>query len=38
LLHRNHWSIIEGDWALFQAYDRGCDCLAALEGVVDNGE
>jgi hypothetical protein len=38
LLHRNHWSIIEGDWALFQAYDRGCDCLAALEGVVNNAK
>lgn len=30
LLHRNHWTIIEGDYELFAAYDRGCDCTAAL--------
>jgi hypothetical protein len=30
LLHRNHWTIIEADWELYQAYDRGCDCFAAL--------
>ncbi len=31
LLHRNHWTIIEADYALYQAYDRGCDCRTALE-------
>ena len=31
LLYRNHWTIIEADWALFQAYDRGCDCRAVLQ-------
>jgi hypothetical protein len=34
LLHRNHWTIIEADYDLYTAYDRGLDCtpvLAALE-------
>lgn len=33
LLYRNHWTIIEADWQLFEAYDRGCDCRAALAEV-----
>ncbi len=32
-LRRKHWTIIEGDAALFNAYDTGGDMAAALAGV-----